>query len=80
MPALACLEGDGNDDSRDRVESTGVAMVVRGHSYLVAMHELHDRVPMTNEDVARWRKSKEWQLRSNRELHPLTMSPCRTVT
>src|SRR5262249_52982848 len=48
----------------------GVAIEIGGHSYPVAMHELHDRVPVTEADIARWRKKKEWQLRWNHDLRP----------
>jgi hypothetical protein len=51
-------------------ESTGVSIVVRGHAYPLSMHELHEREPMTPDDISRWRKAKEWRLRWNPELQP----------
>jgi hypothetical protein len=36
---------------------------VRGHHYLVSIQELHDRVPMLDEDLARWRRHNESKLR-----------------
>lgn len=54
-------------------ESTGVAIAVGGHSYPVSMHELHEREPMTDDDIARWRRSKEWELRRDPGLEPPTL-------
>lgn len=45
----------------------GVAIEVRGHSYAVSVHELHERVPMTAADVESWRREHEWRLRWNPE-------------
>jgi hypothetical protein len=53
-------------------ESTGLAIVINGHSYPVALHELHDRVQVTDDDIARWRKGKEWRLRWEPNLKPPT--------
>lgn len=46
-------------------ESTGVSVEVRGHAYAIGFQELHDRVPLTTNELERWRKKKEWQLRWN---------------
>lgn len=51
-------------------ESTGIAIVVRSHAYPISIREMHDRVPMTDADVVRWRKSREWQLRWQTDLEP----------
>jgi hypothetical protein len=53
--------------------SDGVAIVVRGHKYEVSIYELHDRVAMTSEEIERWRKKKEWQLRWNPRLKQPTL-------
>src|SRR6188472_2866072 len=46
-------------------ESTGVSVEVRGHAYAIGFQELHDRVPLATNELERWRKQKEWQLRWN---------------
>jgi hypothetical protein len=51
-------------------ESTGVSIVIGGHAYPVALHEPHDRVPVSDEDIERWRKAREWRLRWEPELKP----------
>ena len=61
-------------------ESTGVSVKVRGHAYAVGFQELHDRVPLTNEELDRWRKQKEWQLRWNPGLKERLTSPSPTAT
>jgi len=37
------------------------------------MGELHERVPMTEEDLARWRRDNGWKLRWYPEREPPTM-------
>lgn len=51
----------------------GTAIVVRGHAYRFSIHELHDRVAMTEDDLRRWRADNEWKLR----WHPESVPPQR---
>ncbi len=39
-----------------------VAIVIRGHSYPVAISEMTDRVPMTEPEIERWRTQNKWRL------------------
>jgi hypothetical protein len=53
-------------------ESTGISILIGEHTYPFGLHELHDRVPVTEDDLARWRKKKEWRLRWEPNLKPPT--------
>ena len=44
------------------VRRGGVAIVIRGHSYPVAISEMTDRVPMTEQEIERWSTSNKWRL------------------
>jgi hypothetical protein len=46
----------------------GVAIVVDGHAYRIKISEQTDRVPLTEEEVARWKRVNEWRIKwSNAE-------------
>jgi hypothetical protein len=51
----------------------GIAIVANGHSYGLSMHELHERVPMTEADIETWRKENAWKLRWDADLKPPTL-------
>lgn len=51
-------------------EPAGVAIVIRGHAYAISMSELHEREPMSPDDLARWRRANEWKLRWYPDTQP----------
>ena len=39
-----------------------VAIVIRGHAYPVSISEMTDRIPMTDQELERWRAENKWRL------------------
>jgi len=39
-----------------------VAIIIRGHAYPVGISEMTDRVPMTDQELDRWRADNKWRL------------------
>lgn len=54
-------------------EAEGVAIVVDGgHRYRTEISEQTDRVPLTEEEVARWRRENEWRIKWDNAEPPAT--------
>lgn len=53
----------------------GVAFVVAGHVYPVQITELQSPVPVTEEDIAAWRRANRWYLMLGAERTPPTTKP-----